>query len=166
MVDVRLTEGGLLAVAARLLRDFNLEYDEPSPDVEAMTARLEELVADGDTAVLLAGDGLGVAVLRFRKAIWSTGLECYLAELYVVPARRGQGIGTVLLRQCLDHARLRGAEGMELTTTEDDVAARHLYERMGFNRTEGRQNGPLSFFYERELPRDDGLRPGSRTSPG
>jgi ribosomal protein S18 acetylase RimI-like enzyme len=131
-----------------------------------MTARLHELVADGDTAVLLAGDGLGVAVLRFRKAIWSAGLECYLAELYVVPDRRGQGIGTVLLRHCLDHARARGAEGMELTTTEDDVAARHLYERMGFNRTEGRAGGPLSFFYERDLTRDDGLRPAPAPAPG
>jgi hypothetical protein len=34
-----------------------------------------------DILVLLAGDGPdGVAVLRFRMSIWSSGFECYLAE--------------------------------------------------------------------------------------
>jgi hypothetical protein len=39
---------------------------------------------------------------------------------------------------------------MDLGTTEDDVAARHLYEKCGFRRTEGGA-GPLMFVYEREL---------------
>jgi ribosomal protein S18 acetylase RimI-like enzyme len=129
MVEVHVAVGDELAVAARLLRDFNLEYGEPSPAVDELTVRLTELVGDGDTTVLLAGDGLGLGVLRFRKAIWATALECYLAELYVAPDRRGAGLGRALLQSCLDHARARGAAWIELTTTEDDVAARHLYER-------------------------------------
>ena len=44
--------------------------------------------------VLLTGDGPdGLAVLRFRPSLWSEGLECYLAELYVVPRLRGRGWG-------------------------------------------------------------------------
>ena len=35
----------------------------------------------------------GVAVLRFRPSLWSQVDECYLAELYVVPGRRGSGLG-------------------------------------------------------------------------
>lgn len=31
VVDIRLAEGDLLTIAARLLHDFNLEYDEPRP---------------------------------------------------------------------------------------------------------------------------------------
>jgi len=88
-----------------------------------------ELAADGDTAVLVAGaQPAGVAVLRLRKAIWSRALECYLAELYVVPPLRGQGIGRALMEAAIDLARARGADYMDLGTAEDDVAARRLYE--------------------------------------
>src|ERR1700736_1252611 len=56
----------------RLLHDFNSEFDEPSPGPLALAERMRELMADGDTKVLLAGaDPQGIAVLRFRKAIWT-----------------------------------------------------------------------------------------------
>lgn len=139
-----------LAVAGRLLHDFNTEYDDPTPGPEALGRRLAELVADGGTEVLLVGEGEGVAVLRFRASLWSTAEECYLAELYVVPASRRQGLGRALLRECVGRARLRGCDFMDLATSEDDVDARHLYESEGFRRTEG-EGGPLTFHYEREL---------------
>jgi hypothetical protein len=40
---------------------------------------------------------------------------------------------------------------MDLGTSEDDVAARHLYESLGFSNREGPPHGPLSYLYEREL---------------
>jgi ribosomal protein S18 acetylase RimI-like enzyme len=131
-----------------LLHDFNTEFDEPTPPPEALAGRLAELIAD-DTVVLLVGD-VGLVVLRFRRAIWTDGLDCYLAELYVRPQHRGGGLGRALLEAALEHARDRGADRIELGTTEDDVAARHLYETCGFIRTEG-PGGPLMFVYEREL---------------
>ena len=77
----------------RLLHAFNREFDEPAPEPSVLAARMRQLLDGGGTLVLLAGDGPdGLAVLRFRPAIWSAGLECYLAELYVTPARRGQGV--------------------------------------------------------------------------
>jgi GNAT superfamily N-acetyltransferase len=128
---------------ARLLHDFNTEYGEPTPGVEALAQRMRELLA-GDTVVLLAGDGPdGLAVLRLRSSIWTAGLECYLAELYVVPALRGQGRGRALMEAALELARKRGADWMELNTDEGDVAARALYERLGFKAT--------ADYYEREL---------------
>jgi ribosomal protein S18 acetylase RimI-like enzyme len=62
----------------------------------------------------------------------------YLAELYVVPALRGRGLGRALLEAAMDVARERGADRMDLGTSDDDIAARALYERLGF-------------IYEREL---------------
>jgi ribosomal protein S18 acetylase RimI-like enzyme len=144
------TDPDALAVAGRLLHDFNTEYDDPSPGAPALTARLAELVADEGTEVLLGGDAEGVAVLRYRPSLWSRADECYLAELYVVPARRGSGVGRTLLRACVERARARGCDFMDLSTSEDDVAARHLYEAEGFRRTEG-EGGPLAFHYEIEL---------------
>jgi GNAT superfamily N-acetyltransferase len=136
----------------RLLHDFNTEFDDPTPGPEALAARFLELLASGDTAVLLGGAGPdGVAVLRFRPAIWSTFLECYLAELYVVPDRRREGLGRALMEAAIQLARDAGANYMELGTAETDVAARALYESLGFSNREGRPDGPVNYFYEREL---------------
>jgi ribosomal protein S18 acetylase RimI-like enzyme len=146
---------GRLAVAGRLLHEFNTEYGEPTPGAEALAARLEELVEQGTTEVLIAGEAEGVAVLRYRPSLWSRADECYLAELYVMPSRRGTGVGGSLLRTCLDRAMARGCDHIDVATSEDDVAARHLYESQGFRRTEG-EGGPLTFHYERELEAGQG----------
>ena len=136
----------------RLLHDFNSEFEEPTPGPRALAKRVRELLASGETAVLLGGAGPdGVAVLRFRPAIWTESLECYLAELYVVPERRGQGLGRALMEVAIELARKKGANHMDLGTSEDDVAARGLYERLGFSNREGRPEGPINYFYEREL---------------
>ena len=136
----------------RLLHDFNTEFGEPTPGPQALAERVRVLLAAGDTQILIAGEGPdGLAVLRFREAIWDAALECYLAELYVVPARRGHGLGRALMEAALDAARAEGATHMDLGTSEDDVAARGLYESLGFSNREGRPDGPVNYFYEREL---------------
>jgi GNAT superfamily N-acetyltransferase len=135
----------------RLLYAFNREFDEPTPAPSALAERIRQLLDGEDTLILLAGDGPdGLAVLRFRAAIWNTGLECYLAELYVTPARRGQGLGRALMEAALREARNRGAHTMDIGVDEPDLVARELYESLGFtNRSGG--DGPLMYVYERDL---------------
>ena len=136
----------------RLLHEFNTEYDEPTPGPDRLAARMRQLLEGGDTTVLLGGRGPdGLAVIRFRPAIWTEGLEAYLAELYVVPDRRGRGLGRALMEAAIEAAREEGADHMDLGTNEDDVAARALYESLGFDNHEGRGDGPVAYFYEREL---------------
>jgi ribosomal protein S18 acetylase RimI-like enzyme len=122
-----------LAAAAQLLHDFNREYDEPSPPPDELAARLAELLGD-QVVVLLArdreaGEPVGVAVLRLQPSLWSRGREAYLAELYVVPERRGQGYGRELLAEALQVARVRGADYAFLVTSEDDRLAQRLTRR-------------------------------------
>lgn len=141
--------------AAQLLHDFNLEYGEPSPPTVELAHRLTELVAGDHVTVLLArsrGDGtaVGVAVLRLQPSVWSRGYEAYLAELYVVPDRRGEGYGRELITEALRVARERGADYALVVTSEEDRLAQRLYEAAGFRRTEG-EGGPLMLAYEREL---------------
>jgi GNAT superfamily N-acetyltransferase len=137
---------------ARLLHDFNSEYAEPSPGLATLTRRVRFLLGTGETTILLAGDGpVGLVVLRFRPAIWSEALECYVAELYVVPERRGQGYGRALMEAAIETARGEGAVYMDLGTGEHDLAARRLYESLGFSNREGKPDGPINYFYEREL---------------
>jgi ribosomal protein S18 acetylase RimI-like enzyme len=136
----------------RLLHQFNSEFDEPTPGPEALAERVRQLLAEGEITVLLAGTGPdGLAVLRFRPGIWSEALECFLAELYVVPARRGRGLGRALMEAAIELARRQGADYMDLGTAEDDVAARALYESLGFDNRGGKPDGPVNYFYERQL---------------
>ncbi|HET6997136.1 MAG TPA: GNAT family N-acetyltransferase [Solirubrobacterales bacterium] len=137
---------------ARLLEDFNAEYDEPSPGVPLLTERLRPLLARGEMTVLLAGDGPdGLSLFRHRPSLWVSGLETHLQELYVVPPLRGRGIGRALLEATIAIAREGGSKGIDLNTGETDTVARALYERMGFTNREGSPDGPSMLFYEREI---------------
>jgi ribosomal protein S18 acetylase RimI-like enzyme len=137
---------------ARMLHDFNSEYEDFTPGVELLTERIDETMRSGDITVLVAGDGPeGFALLRFQPSFYTRGLEAYLAELYVVPGHRYKGIGRALLREVLDHCRERGATFIYLGTSTDDEAARALYESEGFTDREGDPDGSQMLFYEREL---------------
>ena len=149
---VRRADVGDARLIAQLLHDFNREFDEPTPSVTVLAQRVAQLLRGGDTVVLLVGDGPdGLAVLRLRDAIWSSGRECYLAELYVSPARRGNGLGRALMQAALREARDRGADTMEIAVDEPDLAARRLYESLGFTNRAGGAEGPLMYLYERDL---------------
>jgi ribosomal protein S18 acetylase RimI-like enzyme len=55
------------------------------------------------------------------------------------------------MEAAMEQARKQGADYMDLGTSEDDVAARALYESLGFSNREGRPDGPINYYYERQL---------------
>ncbi len=134
---------------ARMLHEFNTEFSEPSPGVDVLTRRVAAFIESGAMTYLLGGEGPdGFAQVSFRPSVWADEPVGYLEELYVVPGRRGEGIGRAIMNAVLGLARDRGAAGMEMVTGEDDTAARSLYESVGFvNEIEGEQNA-RALFYE------------------
>lgn len=139
------------ASIARLLHDFNTEYEEETPPVAELTRHAERMLREGEMTVLLAGEGPdGLALLRFRPSVWTEKQEAYLQELYVVPPLRGRGIGQALMEAVLATCRDRGAAWIELNTGETDTAARGLYTKLGFTNEEGPQ-GASMLYYELEL---------------
>jgi ribosomal protein S18 acetylase RimI-like enzyme len=137
-------------VVARLLHDFNTEFEDETPGVEALAEFTRPLIESGEIVVLLANRADGLSLWRLRPSPWTGRPEAYLQELYVVPARRGKGIGRALLEATMELARAAGATGIDLNTGETDAAARALYESAGFTNLEG-PGGPRMLFYEREL---------------
>jgi ribosomal protein S18 acetylase RimI-like enzyme len=151
-LGIRRATPGDAGSVARLLHDFNAEFDEPTPPVEVLSGRVKELIASGTIVVLLAGEAPdGLAQFRFLRSVWSEGLDVYLEELYVVPERRGQGIGRALLEATMATAREGGATRIDLNTGETDTAARALYESAGFTNREGGEDGPSMLYYEADL---------------
>ena len=152
MAAVRRAEPEDAAEVARLLDAFNREYDEPTPGIEVLAARAAAMIADGEIVVLLAGDGPdGLAQVQFRSSIWAGAPDAYLAELYVAPPRRGEGLGRALLEAAIGVAREAGAQVIDLNTSEDDTAALGLYASTGFTNREGSPDGPRMLYFEREL---------------
>ena len=71
----------------------------------------------------------------------------------------------------METARRQGAARMDVGTSEDDVAARALYESAGFTNREGGPDRPMMLFYERDLwaspqrPEGQSRAPLDRASP-
>jgi ribosomal protein S18 acetylase RimI-like enzyme len=149
---IRLASAADAPAFGRLLHTFNTEYGEPTPEADVIAERAAPLIASGEVTVLFAGNGPdGFAELRFRPSLYTGALDAYLEELYVVPVRRGHGLGRALLEAAMEHARERGAARIDLGTSEDDVAALALYESAGFTNREGGAEGPRMLYYERDL---------------
>jgi ribosomal protein S18 acetylase RimI-like enzyme len=150
--SIRLASAADAPAFGRLLHAFNAEFGEPTPDAVVIAERAAPLIESGEVVVLFAGDGPdGFAELRFRPSLYTGALDAYLEELYVVPERRGQGLGRALLEAAMEHARERGAAHIDLGTSENDAAARALYESAGFTNREGGPSGPRMLYYERDL---------------
>jgi ribosomal protein S18 acetylase RimI-like enzyme len=149
---IRLASAADAPAFGRLLHAFNAEFGEPTPDAETIAERAAPLIESGEVMVFLGGNGPdGFAELRFRPSLYTGALDAYLEELYVVPERRGQGLGRALLDAAMRHAKERGAAHIDLGTSEDDLAARALYESAGFTNREGGPDGPRMLYYERDL---------------
>lgn len=135
MTDVRRATPDDAGVLARMLWDFNTEFETDTDDVDVLAARFARLLAlDPMVAVLAEDDGraVGFALLSTRPAIWFDGPVSQLEELYVVPELRSRGIGTQLLDLSRRLVCEMGSPEMHIGVDEVDVDTRRFYERHGF----------------------------------
>jgi ribosomal protein S18 acetylase RimI-like enzyme len=65
-----------------------------------------------------------------------TGLRAFIDDVVVDERYRGHGIGEVLVRSALDHARKVNAKTVDLTSRPAREAANRLYRRIGFEKRE------------------------------
>ncbi len=145
-------------VVARLLRDFNAEFDTPAPSAEVLAVRASSRIVTGAVSVLLAvgrdDETLGLALTVQRPSIWFSGPVVLLEELFVYPVHRNRGIGAALIDRVLTDAETIGAGSVEINVDEGDEDALRFYLRHGF--TQSHPGGTERAFY---IWRD--LDPGS-----
>jgi GNAT superfamily N-acetyltransferase len=136
---------------ARLLHDFNIEFDSPTPGPATLARRLRALLAGDDTFAVLVGEpAVGVALVTTRPNVWYEGLVALLDELYVAPHSRGQGAGSVLIRLVLETCRRRGVDLVEINVDEGDIDAQRFYSRHGFSWSEP-DSEEKAFYFHMEL---------------
>ena len=149
MSEVRRATPADAPVLGRMLWDFNTEFDTETDDADVLAARFERILGlDGIIAVLAsdAGTPVGFALLSLRPAIWFDGPVSQLEELYVVPERRDQGIGTEILALLRQLVRELGSPEMHINVDEVDTDTRRFYERHGFVNIEEGANYRMLFY--------------------
>jgi ribosomal protein S18 acetylase RimI-like enzyme len=108
----------------------------PPPFARASLDRLFEVVEGQSHVLLIAevdGERAGFLYLLDEFPEEVTGdRQGFIAYMAVDPARRGAGIGASLLAAAEDEARRRALPYMALMVTEENLAARRLYERNGY----------------------------------
>lgn len=142
-------------VLARLLDDFNTEFGSPTPGTAVLAHRLRRLLATEQTRAWLvaeqaSGRQAGLALVTRRPNVWCDGPVDLLDELYVAPAQRSSGLGSLLIQAVLDDARAGGADLVEVPVDAPDVDARRFYRRHGFQEIDP-DTGDLALLIWQEL---------------
>ena len=101
-------------------------YHDAFAEIDANPQQLL-LVAEEDGAVV------GTLLLTcIRQIHHHGGRTGEIESVHVAADRRGQGIGTQLVRFAVDEARRRGCFRLQLTSNNARLDAHRLYERLGF----------------------------------
>lgn len=134
-------------VALELVREL-YELPQTDTDVELQRRRYEALIGNPDAVPFLAlaeGRAAGLVIFRFRRRLNYATFQGWISDLFVRPAFRGRGIGRVLMQAVIEEWRLRQGHAVTLETGYSNVAARGLYESLGF-RNSGKyfQQRPLA----------------------
>lgn len=105
----------------------------PEPNRGAVREGLAgHVVSEG---LLVARDPEVVGFVSFGPETdgFATDVDRGVVEnIFVVPERRGEGIGTALLTAAEDRLREAGADAVSLEVMADNAAARRFYERHGY----------------------------------
>jgi GNAT superfamily N-acetyltransferase len=65
-----------------------------------------------------------------HRGTWSLGLLCYLEDLFVAPAARGQGVGRKLIEAVYARADELKCDRVYWLTHENNTTARTLYDKI------------------------------------
>ena len=97
-------------------------------------ARVERVVGHAANTVFAARDGGGriVGLLTLVVLELATGTEARVEDVVVDEALRGAGVGRGLVVAALEAAAAHGARYVDLTSAPRRVAARGLYQSLGF----------------------------------
>lgn len=95
---------------------------------------LEQYFAFPGSRILLAEDGgevVGLLSYSVRPDLYHAGDSAYIENLVVAEGRRGQGIGSALLRHALVELEDAGCVEVSIATMPDNLSAQRLYRSLG-----------------------------------
>jgi GNAT superfamily N-acetyltransferase len=114
-----------------LARGYKTFYETvlADADYEATWQRLLQMEDVFGLGAHLGGQLVGIAHYMFHTSAWSRD-ACYLQDLFVDPAVRGQGVARALIEQVAQAARGHGATRYYWLTHQTNTTARTLYDKV------------------------------------
>jgi len=117
-----------------------LEADERDTSVEALARHLESVARSGNSVVIVAEVGSGLAgYVELAGGTFRRNRATAEVVIGVLAEAGGKGAGTGLLREARRWAAEHGLHRLELTVMAHNRRAADLYQRMGFS-IEGRRS--------------------------
>ena len=116
----------------QLWRGYCDFYNVEMPD--EVTNRTWNRILDPDSAVMCVVAEVGGQVCGFANCVvhentWETQPVCYLEDLFVTPAARGNGVGRALIEWLRNAMRAEGWARVYWVTKADNTGARRLYDQ-------------------------------------
>ncbi|MBD9649479.1 GNAT family N-acetyltransferase [Ensifer sp. ENS09] len=78
---------------------------------------------------ILDGQVVGFAICQEQLATFFRHPICYIEDLYVEPAARGQGVARAMIDDLIAHCQDKGWDRLYWYTEADNATARRLYDR-------------------------------------
>ena len=145
MIDVGPFRKSERAAWERLARGYNDFYETvlPRSDYDRAWRRLQSGKEIHGLGARMDGKLVGIAHFLFHSNIWRAEV-CYLQDLFVDQAARGQGAARALIDAVAAAARERGASRYYWQTKQDNARARALYDKLA------RFRGVIRYDYQLE----------------
>ena len=119
-----------------------LERDLPTGAARIHAAHWRASRSGGSTYLIAWADDVarGVAVVNWEGPVGSEAAQAFpgvpeITHLQVTASARGQGVGTWLIRTAEAMAETAGLGSIAIGVSVDNMAARRLYERLGYRPT-------------------------------
>lgn len=112
------------------------QESEFAPDDGRQTRALEKILADPSAGtVYVARDQdriVAMASLVYTVSTAEGGTAALFEDLFVLPANRGRGVATALVKFVIEEARKQGVLRLTLLTDAHNERAQSLYRKLGF----------------------------------
>jgi GNAT superfamily N-acetyltransferase len=139
-VELEVANRSQLATLLPLERGYH-EFEHVTMSDAARAAALAPLLEPASDLgriwlIRCGGEVVGYAALTFGYSIEFQGRDAFVDELFLVQQVRGQGIGSEVLGKVRVEALALGIVALHLEVARDNLQARRLYERWGFEARE------------------------------
>lgn len=126
-----------VAEVARLF-DLYRQFYECEPDIELATRFISERIGNDEADIFVAMDSdkaLGFTQLYPSFCSVDAARIYILYDLYVDADSRNAGVGAKIMNRATEWARENGAARLDLLTENNNLPGQHLYEKLGYKRT-------------------------------